>query len=263
MKPLLMLAGGLCVLLGAGVSRADVWDEGGDADNTCSSTPDNDLLHGASQVHDLGALPGPAVDQDFYTFAIQPFASYEAVVDGVTGDLNNGGSPDYVFERWDGTCAPVQTAAPAGIGFSKSIRFESTSASFGVLRVGPAACGTSCTAADQYHLSFRETTYSIPRFNNSATQQTILILQNPTTYSIHVTPYFFDAQGTLLSSTGFSIDPKGTLVLNTSTVAALQGQSGSIVLANTGRYGDLSGKAVALEAATGFTFDTPMTARVY
>ncbi len=67
----------------------------------------------------------------------------------------------------------------------------------------------------------------------------------------------------MLSNTGVTIDPKGTLVLNTSTVVPLQNQSGSIVLTNTGRYGDLSGKAVALEAATGFTFDTAMTARAY
>jgi hypothetical protein len=47
------------------------------------------------------------------------------------------------------------TAAPVGVGFSKSLRFESASAAFGVLRVGSAACGTVCTAADQYHMTAR------------------------------------------------------------------------------------------------------------
>ena len=133
MKTLSLLAGGLSLFLAASPGRADVWDEGGDPDNTCGGTPDNDLLHGAEQVHDLGALPGPAVDQDFYIFAAQSFASYEAVVDGLTGDLNNGGNPDFVFDRLSSGCGSVQTAEPTGAGFSKSLRFEAPSSFVGAL----------------------------------------------------------------------------------------------------------------------------------
>jgi hypothetical protein len=50
-------------------------------------------------------------------------------------------------------------------------------------------------------------------------------------------------------------------VLNTATLGFAAGQSGSITVANTARYGDLAGKAVALEPATGFTFDTLMVPR--
>jgi hypothetical protein len=39
------------------------------------------------------------------------------------------------------------------------------------------------------------------------------------------------------------------------------GQSGTITLASDGRYGDLAGKTVALEPATGFSFDSPMVPR--
>ena len=52
-----------------------------------------------------------------------------------------------------------------------------------------------------------------------------------------------------------------TLVLNTSTVPALQGQAGSLTVSHDGRYGALQGKAVAVESATGFTFDTPLEPR--
>ena len=42
---------------------------------------------------------------------------------------------------------------------------------------------------------------------------------------------------------------------------ALSGKGGAITIAHDGRYGDLSGKSVALEAATGFGFDSPMVWR--
>jgi hypothetical protein len=50
-------------------------------------------------------------------------------------------------------------------------------------------------------------------------------------------------------------------VVSTVSLPALIGQAGSIRVAHDGRYGDLTGKAVALEPATGFTFDTPVVPR--
>ena len=47
-------------------------------------------------------------------------------------------------------------------------------------------------------------------------------------------------------------------MLNTASLAALAGMSGTITIAHDGRYGDLAGKSVALEPATGFSFDSPM-----
>ena len=49
-------------------------------------------------------------------------------------------------------------------------------------------------------------------------------------------------------------------MLNTATVAP--GVGGSVTVAHDGRYGDLAGKTVALEPATGFSFDSPMLPRV-
>jgi hypothetical protein len=41
-------------------------------------------------------------------------------------------------------------------------------------------------------------------------------------------------------------------------VAGVAGQGGAITVSHDGRYGDLSGKTVALEPSTGFSFDSPM-----
>lgn len=50
-------------------------------------------------------------------------------------------------------------------------------------------------------------------------------------------------------------------MLNTASVAA--GTGGALTVAHDGRYGDLVGKTVALEPATGFSFDSPMVARLH
>ena len=40
-----------------------------------------------------------------------------------------------------------------------------------------------------------------------------------------------------------------------------QGQSGAVTVVHDGRYGELTGKTVALEGATGFSFDAIFTPR--
>jgi len=78
-------------------------------------------------------------------------------------------------------------------------------------------------------------------------------------YTINGNVYFWDTTGALITSSPFSLTAKKLLVLNTATVAA--GVSGAVTIAHDGRYGDLSGKTVALEPSTGFSFDSPMVAR--
>jgi len=122
-----------------------------------------------------------------------------------------------------------------------------------------ASCTTTCGPDDVYRLRSYETTYAIPRFNNVTTQITALLVQNPSSYTITGTVYFWGGPGNLLASVPLNLLPKQTFVLNTSTV--VPGLGGSITVANDGRYGDLSGKCVALEPATGFSFDSPMISR--
>ena len=250
-------------LAAAGPARADVWDVQTSNDNTPGGTQ-NELVHGGDQIHDLGALAGPAADQDWYRIGQKAFASYEVTVDATSGDIGAG----VLLQRFasDGV-TPLQTAVPvtAGLNYSQSLRFMNATAvpiDDQYVRVVSSGCTTDCGPDDVYRLRSFETTQSIPRFNNVATQITVLIVQNPSGYSISGNVYFWATNGTLLNPAGFpfNLPAKGTLVLNTASV--VNSASGAITIANDGRYGDLAGKTVALEPATGFSFDSPMVPRV-
>ena len=252
------LIAGLGLLLatgGARAARADVWDQQTLNDNTPATA--NELVHGSDQLHDLGALPGPAADEDWYRLSIKPYSSYEVVVDGVSGDVGPPIEVDRVLA--DGTV--FGSAGPIALGFSRSMRLHNANPFLvedKFIRVRSTGCTTTCTPNDVYRLRFYETTGSVPRFNDSGTQVTVLILQNPTDGPIAGSAYFWDVTGTLLAFHPFTLAARSTLVLNTATVPGLAGQSGTITVGHDGRYGDLAGKTVALEPATGFSFDSPM-----
>ena len=53
-----------------------------------------------------------------------------------------------------------------------------------------------------------ETTGSISRFNNTGSQSTVLMLQNPTNYMIAGTVYFWDPAGTQVATQRFLLPPK-------------------------------------------------------
>jgi hypothetical protein len=253
-----MAALGVGLLLNA-PAGADVWDVQTQNDN--GNGTQNELVHGSDQLHDLGALAGPVADQDWFRISQKPFSSYEVVADTTSGDIGNGLGVTLV----DSGGATITASSDVGVGFSKTLRFVNATASAvdtQFVRV-TAACGTTCAADDVYRIRSYETTYAIPRFNNSGTQTTVLIVQNPTNYTIAGTVYFWNAAGTLLNPGGFAINLTGkqTQVLSTSSVGGVAGQSGAITLSHNGRYGDLAGKAVALEPSTGFSFDTPMVPR--
>jgi len=222
-----------------------------------------ELTHGTDELRDLAALPGPAVHEDVFRMAQKPYASYEVVVDGTSGDIGAGNGP--LLERIgaDGTSV-LQTALPIGAGPSRSLRWANTTASETeeeTVRLRSAGCGTDCGPDDVYRIRAYETTYAAPRFNNSGTQITVLIVQNASDHAVTGRAYFVDASGMLAGIHPFSLGAQGSLVLNTSTVPGVAGVSGALTLAHDGRYGDLVGKTVALEPATGFSFDTPLEAR--
>ena len=246
----------LLALVVGNPTLADVWDQQTVSDNGPATA--NELCHGTDQVHDLGALPGPLPDEDWFKLSIKPYSSYEAVVDGTSGDIGPTLQVDRV--TMDGTLFGSATAI--GLGFSRSMRFHNpngVSVEDKWIRVRSGACATDCAPDDVYRLRFYETTGAVARFNNSGGQVTVLILQNPTSAPVTGTAYFWDQAGTLLASPPLALAPRTTLVLDTSTVAG--GQSGSLTIGHDARYGDLSGKTVALAPAQGFSFDTPMVYR--
>jgi hypothetical protein len=59
----------------------------------------------------------------------------------------------------------------------------------------------------------------------------------------------------------FTLNPRAALVLNAASVAGTAGQGGSVTVTHDGGYGALAGKAVALEPASGYSFDSPMVPR--
>jgi hypothetical protein len=240
-------------------AAADEWDVGAETDN--ASTTDNMLFHGVEQVHDLGVQAGGVADQDWYLVPNERFSSYDFVVDGMTGDLDlieaevqrfvsNGtkivGSA--LIEEEGGVLSLDWTGPTTGAPSPSWIRVTSK------------ACGPACNFTDRYRVRFRETTYSVPRFNNSGTQATVLIAANTTDRECGVFLYFLDGSGALLvESAGVLLEPRALTVL--STAEFVPNASGSIRVAHTCGYGGLSGKAVSVEPATGFTFDTPFVPR--
>jgi hypothetical protein len=219
----------------------------------------SELSQGYNELEDLAAVGG-VPNVDFYRLAQKPYSSYEVLVDATSGDIG----PTLGVQRMapDGTTV-LQDSLPTGPGFSRSLRWANTTAGEVLdetVRVSSGGCGTDCGADDVYQIHAFETTYSVPRFNNAGTQTTVLLLQNPTNYDINVTVFFWSTSGGLIGSSSDTLTPKEVLVLNTGTVAP--GVGGSVTVAHDGRYGDLSGKTVALEPATGFSFDSPMLPRV-
>jgi hypothetical protein len=182
------------------------------------------------------------------------------VVDSTSGDIGPTLQVDLIAN--DGTTVLV-SGQSIGVGFSRSLRFMNNTATQiddQTVRVASGQCTTDCGPDDVYFIRGYETTYSVPRFNNSGTQITVLLLQNPTNYTITGTVYFWNPAGGQVANSPFTLTGKQVLVLNTSTVAP--GTAGALTIVNDGRYGDLSAKTVALEPATGFSFDSPALPRI-
>lgn len=272
---------GLCLV--APPATADVWDVGPPgtaADNQPNSTP-NVLVPGAIQTHDLAALgtadtcpTAPCPDEDWYTVLTYPNTSHEVVLEGVTP---NAGAPSLTRHDWFSSGAPVQTATFLGNGATpgstRSLRWETPSwgtpgmypaQSIAVARTTPAACGALCDATAQYTIRLYETTAAVPRFNNTGGQVTVLILQNTITYDAgdgtHLITgninFYTGGPGAPPFQVPFLLLETQSLVLNTATV--VPGQAGRITVTHDGRYGQLVGKATAVEPSTGFSFDTPL-----
>ena len=127
------------------------------------------------------------------------------------------------------------------------------------IRIQNASCGGSCDAQDRYRVRLYETTYTVPRFNNSGTQSTVLLIQNATDRACAVTAFLVDREGVVVTALALTADPYQVLVMPTASAAP--NASGSARVTHGCGYGGLSGKAVSIEPATGFAFDTPLLPR--
>jgi hypothetical protein len=255
----------LAFVAALGLTRSggtDVWDNA-TLNNDNGNNSGNQITHGFSQVHDLGVLPGPVADQDWYNISQAPFSSYEILVDGITGDI---GVSSALLELVDLTGATIQTSFPyeIGTGNARSLRFANDLGGFipdQFIRVANQLCGTACDTQDQYRIRAWETTIAVPRYNNFGGQVTVLIIQNPAEVVVNGNARLWTAAGGLVPVTTvpFTLQGRQAVVINLATVngGTANGTSGTITITHNGRYGGLAVKAVAVEPATGFSFDSP------
>jgi hypothetical protein len=224
--------------------------------------PSVEIPPGTEQFAHLAATPGPVAAVHLYRLGQKPRSSYEVVVDSESADVDNGFgiivrryASDQTTELDNAVVIPSGTV-------NRRMRWTNTefvSINQEFIKVQSSGCTTNCGIDDVYRIRTFDTTYSIPRFNNSGTQATVLVVQNTTSSSIIGTIDFWDAAGTYLASASFVAPGRRTFVLDTSSI--VPGASGSITITNNGSYADLVGKAVAIEPATGLSFDTAMSPR--
>jgi hypothetical protein len=235
-----------------GATLADGQAVGTISDDDAPTLALRELTHGSSLWEDLSAQTG-AAGQDAFRLSQSPWSSYEVVLDAVSGDA----SPAVLERLAADNVTVLQTGA-------RSLRWENASGAAVTnqhVRVRSGACTTACGPDDVYRIRAWETTGRIARFNDTGSQGTVLILQNPAAQTVTGRAHFWSAAGSLLVTHPFTLGGRATLVLNTSGLPALLGQAGSVTVTHDGGYGGLVGKAVSLEPASGFSFDAPMSPR--
>jgi hypothetical protein len=247
-------------ILASAPTFADVWDTASDNDDSAGT--DNLLAHGAVQVHDLGVRPGPVADQDWYLVQVPPYSSYEVQIDGMTGDVGLGVSLTRISD--DGNTVLQNGTSVDGNSNGLRLAWANTTATsqLSFVRVFNPLCGTTCNSSDQYTIRARETTVAVARFNNSGSQVTVLLSQNASGGTADGYYFYWSPTGVLLQAgTLVGFPAKNLNVFPTANFGTLVGVGGHITIAHTAPYGQWNVKAVALEPATGFSFDTPGVVR--
>ncbi len=216
----------------------------------------SELLHGQDRRDDLS---GPLAS-DLFVLERPPYSSFEVLLDGASGDVGVGQGPSLERLGVSGTFV-LQSSSPVGTGPARSLRIMNSSflPAVDYVRVRSQGCTTDCGADDMYALRVRETTVSVPRVNNTGSQVTYLLLRNTGTQDVGGWIVFWRADGSFAGQQFFSLSPARMVVLDASiTVSSF---SGSATIVHTGGYGQLTGKAVSVDAAAGFSFDTPFVWR--
>lgn len=248
------LAVAALVVLSPVVVNADQWDNASFGDDTITTY--NHLVHGANQQH---VIQGDA-DNDYARLASRARRSYEIRL--ALGCPITSGPGAYIrFTRVDQNGVLIQTPSLSADGLVATLRWAPSATvtqweylkGEGLQNLNAIAC--------PYVVEFYDTTLFAPRWNNAGGQVTVFIVQNTTDATVTGTIWFYDSAGSVLGSgQAFSIPADGAYVINTATVPGLSGQSGVAAISHLGGWGGLTGKAVAIDAANGFSFDTPFNA---
>ena len=86
----------------------------------------------------------------------------------------------------------------------------------------------------------------------------MLILHNVSELPVAGNIHLFNPAGTQVGNQAFTLPVNNHIVINSATIAGGGNTAGVITVSHNGRYGSLAGKAVVLDPATGFSFDTPL-----
>jgi hypothetical protein len=253
------------------IQAHDLWESGSvptcvdDASTTC-----NQLRPGQPQVHDLqGTVSVP--DVDWMVVETKARRSYEVDVRGgnIPFALNTSiCAPCPMVARVDsaGTVLTLAVALEGAFPFPDTAIRSTVRWTAGAsdrrefVRVsGPTV--QDMTANDRYEIVLRDTTLAVPRWNSTGSQTTIFLVSNQAPHAVTGSVFFYDGGGVLRHTEPLNIVRNGLQVVSTAALPALAGLSGSATIAHDAGYGGIVGKAVALEPATGFTFDTQMTQR--
>jgi hypothetical protein len=260
------VAGAMLIAAAGPTAAVDRWETVsvvapvGDDDSSTINEP----KHGAVQVgHDFDS----DADQDWIRVHTRGHRSYEARAWSGSVPWRSVACPPSGCARFDmvdnGGTVLVPGASYEVPSGSSTVRWIAGGSPGAEQTTWLRALGDTGLAGHTYDLVFYETTFFLPRFNNTGAQTTVVIVQNTRPRPAAGQVDFFDESGSHLYTSTFSINPYQVRVLVTSSIPALQNASGSATIAHDGGYGALAGKGVALEPTTGFTFDTPLTPLPY
>ena len=222
-------------------------------DDTFSTN--NNLLHGSLQTHDLQGVGSPT-DLDWSRVVVLNRHSYEVRVFNLTFCIESTPPVNCAAVARVNSGGTVLTGGVSTSNSSATVRWIATANTTEFVRVEGYKNGFTMPAESRYDIQLRETTLNIPRWNQSGSQSTVILLRNTTNTTITGQLDFYDGGGVFLNTQALSIPAHGVQGISTAAIAPLSGLSGSASVAHTGPYGGISGKAVALEPGTGFTFDT-------
>ena len=230
-------------------------------DDDAGSLSTLELTHGGRVAADLASAPGPLAEPDLYRLFQPAYSSWEIVVDGVSGDV----APGLLVER----LAEDNSYGPADRGRCRH-RFG-TGAALAAPHRDTRGAATHPGRQHVLHDRLRPRRH-VPaaRLRHHGPHPALQQLEQPghdpgpaeRDRTSHRGGRRLLERERRSAAHGTAVPrPRAVAIVNTAAVGALAGASGSITVTSDGPYGGIVGKSVALEPATGFSFDSPLAVK--
>lgn len=218
----------------------------------------SELAHGTSE---RGSLPPGAPAQRSFLVLVPPRASFEVVLDEVSGDYGTAATRIALDRLAADGSTVLQAGVATGTGPGRTLRWQNTTEEpqRHLVRVRSRGCTTDCGPDDGYRVRAYETTASLARYNTAGGQATVVVVQNPTGAAVTGTLWFAEGDGSAAAARSFFLPAHGSLTLNVASL--LPGRAGSLTVTHDAGYGGLAAKAIAVEPANGTSYDTVLRFR--